>query len=95
MRRQSARIDRRVRRSCQVFAVDGDTAFSRKSCVPEARFGIKRGNISPLKAITVEAGQCEVFLCRFTAVLFSDDMIWFVREEGVFFADEAVFTQAT
>jgi len=58
------------------------------------RLWVYRGDIGSLKSIAVKAGQSEISRSRFATVFLSDDMIWLMREVGVLFTNEAIFTQA-
>ncbi|GEM_PF-3222790 len=55
-------------------------------------FRVEGGKIAPFVAVAIEAGQAQVILSCFSAVLFGNDMIEFVWQMAVLVIDEAILT---
>jgi hypothetical protein len=60
-----------------------------------SRYLVYRSNVAPLTAIADETGPSQISFVRFAAMLYSDDMVWLMWQEGFVFMKKAIFTSMT
>lgn len=56
---------------------------------------VDRSKVAPFTAIADEAGPCQIFFRRFAAMLYGDDVVWLMWQEGIVFMKKAIFTSVT
>jgi len=56
---------------------------------------VDRSKVAPFTAIANEAGPSQISFRRFASMLYGDDVVWLMWQEGVFFMKEAIFTCVT
>lgn len=56
---------------------------------------VYRGKVAPFTAIADETGPSQISFVRLAAMLYSDDMVWLMWQEGIVFMKKAIFTSVT
>lgn len=56
---------------------------------------VDRSKVAPFTAIANEAGPCQISFRRFAAMLYGDDVVWLMWQEGIVFMKKAIFTSVT
>jgi hypothetical protein len=56
---------------------------------------VYRSKVAPFTAIANEAGPSQICLVRFAAMLYSDDVVSLMWQEGIVFMKKAIFTSMT
>lgn len=51
---------------------------------------VDRSKVAPFTAIADEAGPCQIFFRRFAAMLYGDDVVWLMWQEGIVFMKKAI-----
>lgn len=60
-----------------------------------SRCHVYGSKVAPFTAIADETGPSQISVIRFAAMLYGDDMVWLMRQEGIVFMKKAIFTSMT